>query len=66
MTNAPLWHSTAAIDRPLYHDDSRCPEGQAIGLKSRRPGDGGRDPCPHCLALLTATLKDRLIPPSVE
>jgi hypothetical protein len=54
MTNTQPWHSTVATDRPLYHDDTRCPEGQAIALKNRRPGDGGRDPCPYCAGLLGA------------
>jgi hypothetical protein len=60
MTNTQPWHCTVAIDRPLYHDDARCPEGQAITLKNRRPGDGGRDPCPHCAGFLIQTIETRL------
>jgi hypothetical protein len=48
MTNTLAWHSTLATDRPVYHDDTRCPEGGTISLQNRRPGDGGRDPCPRC------------------
>jgi hypothetical protein len=45
MTNTLTWHSTLATDRPIYHDDTRCPEGGAILLTHRRQGDGGREPC---------------------
>ncbi len=57
MTNLP-WHFTVATDRPLYHDE--LPEAQTITLKNRRPGDGGRDPCPHCAQLLVETIAARL------
>ena len=60
MTNTQPWHSTVATDRPLYHDDTRCPEGQAITLKNRRPGARGRDPCPHCAGFLIETIEARL------
>jgi hypothetical protein len=39
------WHPTRATDRAVYHDDTHCPEGAAIAVEHRRPGDGGR---PHC------------------
>jgi len=42
------WHSSLATDRPRYHDDTRCPDGGAIKLEDRRPGDGGRGPCERC------------------
>ena len=58
------WHSTLATDRPLYHDDTRCPEGGAIKLKDRRSGDGGRDPCAHCAGLLIEALKGGLLKPT--
>jgi hypothetical protein len=63
MTNTLPWHSKLASDRPLYHDDTRCPEGGAIPLKDRRPGDGGRDPCPRCARLLVETIEARLLKP---
>jgi hypothetical protein len=63
MTNTLPWHSTLATDRPIYHDDTRCPEGGAITLKDRRPGDGGRDPCPHCAGFLIDALKAKLLKP---
>jgi hypothetical protein len=64
MTNTLPWHSKLATDRPLYHDDMRCPEGSAIALKDRRPGDGGRDSCEHCALLLVDSLKTRPLPPA--
>ena len=42
-----------ATDRPTFHDDTRCPEGNTIMLKDRRLGDGGRDPCQHCAQYLS-------------
>ena len=56
MTNTQPWHSALPTDRPLYHDDTRCPEGGTIKLKDRRPGDGRRDPCPHCARFLIETM----------
>jgi hypothetical protein len=66
MTNTQAWHSTLATDRPLYHADTRCPEGAAIALKNRRPGDGGREPCPYCAGLIIGTLKARVLPRNVD
>lgn len=44
------WHSTLATDRPVFHDDTRCSEGNRIELRDRRPGTGGRPPCAICAA----------------
>lgn len=63
MTNTLSWHSARATDRPVYHDDTRCPDGNAIPPKDRRPGDGGREPCEHCAALLVQTIASRLLGP---
>ena len=63
MTHTLSWHSTVATDRPLYHDDTRCPEGGAIALKDRRPGDGGRQPCAHCAGFLIQSIEARLLKP---
>ena len=60
LTNSLQWHSTLATDRPLYHDDTRCPEGGAIQLTDRRSGDGGRDPCEHCAGLLVQSIEATL------
>ena len=61
MTNTQPWHSTVAADRPLYHNDTRCLEGEAIALKNRRPGDGGRDQCPHCAGLPVETVRAKIM-----
>jgi hypothetical protein len=61
MTNTPPWHPTRAIDRAVYHNDTRCPEGGAIPFRDRRPGDGGRDPCPHCAQFLIGPIVTRLL-----
>ena len=66
MTNTQPWHSTVAAERPLDHDDTRCPEGQAIALKNRRPGDGGRAPCDYCGGLLIQSIEARVRPPRGE
>ena len=63
MTNTLPWHSVLSTDRPVYHDDTRCPEGARIKGKDRRPGDGGREPCPQCAGFLIEALKDRLLRP---
>ena len=52
MVQTMKWHSSLATARPLYHNDTRCCEGDAIAVKDRRSGDGGRDPCPYCAELL--------------
>ena len=60
MTKTLTWHSTLATDRPVYHNDTRCPEGGTIELKDLRPGSGGREPCEHCAELLIQTIAARL------
>jgi hypothetical protein len=57
MTTTPMWHPTRATDRPVYHDDTLCPEGSAIDLAYRRPGDGGCASCEHCMELLVQTIE---------
>jgi hypothetical protein len=61
MTHALPWHSTLATDRPLFHDDTRCPEGGATTVKDRSAFRRcERDPCPHCAGLLVETIGTRL------
>jgi len=62
MSTTRVWHPTRTAERPVYHDDTRCPEGAAIEEADRRPGDGGRDHCEHCLGLLVEALKRRRSP----
>jgi hypothetical protein len=51
MTNTSPWHSSLATDRQVYHDDTRCTEGNSIALKDWRPDTGGRPKCEHCARL---------------
>ena len=64
MANMNRWHSTVPTDRPLFHDDTRCPDSQAIAVTNRRSGDGGRGPCDHCEEILMETIRERLLPRS--
>jgi hypothetical protein len=57
MTTTRVWHPNRAIDRPVYHDNTRCLEGSAIEASDRRPGDGGCVPCEHCMELLVQTIE---------
>ena len=62
MTHILSWHSTRAADRAVYHDNTRCPEGDAIELKHRCPGPGGRPRCEHCARYSRQELGD--LPPA--
>jgi hypothetical protein len=59
------WHSTLATDRPVYHDDARCDEGDAIALTHRRADTGGRPHCADCAryARQKPPAPTRLMPP---
>ena len=50
LPDAEPWHSTLGTDRAVYHDDTRCPEGDSIKVEYRRWGTGGRAACEHCRA----------------
>lgn len=62
MTTALAWHSILATDRMVYHDNTRCVEGDVIALRYRRPGTGGRAACEHCARSSRQELRD---PPSL-
>lgn len=47
MKIAP-WHSIRSTDPPVYHDESKCTEGDNIQSQYRRPGTGGRRKCKRC------------------
>jgi hypothetical protein len=57
MTTTRVWHPSRLIDRPVYHDDTRSPEGSAIAVPYQKPGDGGCAPCEHCMGLLMQTIE---------
>lgn len=48
MSNQAPWHSSRPSDRPVYHDDSRCTEGNNIEARYRVAGTGGHRKCEHC------------------
>jgi hypothetical protein len=64
-TEAPTitfpWHSTLATDRPVYHDDRRCPEAGSIESMYRRPSTGGRPHCSDCARGVTGPLPFRAL-----
>ena len=45
------WHSARATDRPVYHDNSQCTEGNEIEGRYRQPLTGGRQRCAQCVRL---------------
>jgi hypothetical protein len=45
---APPWHSKLPSDRRVYHDETRCTEGNNIERYNRVSGTGGRPKCSHC------------------
>jgi hypothetical protein len=48
MANMRPWHSIIETDPKVYHDDSRCPDGNAIAPQYRREGTDGRRKCEQC------------------
>ena len=48
MANMRPWHSIVETDPKVYHDDSRCPDGNGIAPTFRREGTGGRRKCEQC------------------
>lgn len=47
----PAFHSKLRSDRPVYHDNDRCTEGNNIERQNRVPGMGGHPKCEHCTRL---------------
>ena len=47
MKTSP-WHSVKEYDRNVYHDETRCTEGDNIQKENRRAGTGGRPKCERC------------------
>ena len=42
------WHSKLPSDRRVYHDETRCTEGNNIEPRNRVSGAGDRPKCDHC------------------
>jgi len=51
MAKMRPWHSSRSSDRPVYHDNSSCTEGNNIETRYRVDGTGGRRQCEHCARL---------------
>jgi len=51
MAKVRPWHSKLILDRNVYHDETRCTEGNNIEPRNRVDGAGGRPKCHHCRAL---------------
>lgn len=49
--NASPWHSVKPYAPQVYHNDTRCTEGNNIEPQYRREGTGGRTLCAHCARL---------------
>jgi len=47
MKTSP-WHSVKPNDPLVYHDETRCTEGNNIETQYRREGTGGRRKCKRC------------------
>ena len=45
------FHSKLQSDKPVYHDNDNCTEGNNIERKNKVPGTGGRPRCDHCTRL---------------
>jgi hypothetical protein len=48
---APPWHSKLETDRKVYHDETRCTEGNNIEARNRVAGTGGRPKCNRCVEI---------------
>ena len=57
MAQIPAWYSIRQSDAAVYHDDDRCPVGQAIDVRYRKAGHRCRPRCRTC-AKLGAALRD--------
>ena len=51
MPQTRPWHSVKPGHRNVYHDNTRCTEGNNIETYYRRDGTGNRPMCEHCARL---------------
>jgi hypothetical protein len=42
------WHSRRPSDKPVFHDETRCTEGNNIEQYNRVSGTGNRPKCSRC------------------
>ena len=48
MPKTNPWYSIKTSDRNVYHNNTKCTEGDNIQPENRRSGTGGRPLCNHC------------------
>jgi len=48
MSKTTPWHSKRESDPKVYHDETKCTEGNNIETYNRRAGTDGRPKCTHC------------------
>ena len=48
MAKTNPWHSTRETDRKVYHDETKCTEGNNIEERYRKSGTDGRPKCKNC------------------
>ncbi len=48
MAKVTPFHS---VNSNVYHDNSKCTEGNNIERKYKKSGQGGRSKCAHCVRL---------------
>lgn len=51
MAKVAPFHSKKPSDRPVYHDNDKCTEGNNIERENKVSGTGGRPKCSHCTRL---------------
>ena len=51
MPTASPWHSVKETDRKVYHNNTKCTEGNNIETQYRRSGTANRPICEHCKRL---------------
>jgi hypothetical protein len=51
MAKVSPFHSKRPSDKPVYHDNDKCTEGNNIEAYNRVAGTGGRPKCDHCTKL---------------
>ena len=51
MAKISPFYSVKSTDRAVYHNNSKCTEGNNIEPENRRNGTGNRPLCSHCSRL---------------
>jgi len=51
MPKVKSFHSKLPSDRPVYHNNSKCTEGDNIQPENKVAGTGGHPLCDHCKRL---------------